>query len=394
LSFFIPRAEIVGSLKRSMRLVAANERAYDQGHVSVHCTERKRGLAEVFRIADEEIPKVVARQIDIGLDVVSDGELRRFMFLNSLFDGLEGFSTERAKVRFRAADGTSLDWSMQLVTDRLRQVGSPAAGEAAVMRRTTDHLFKVTFPAASFFALPFNWRIGVNDHAYGSLRELVEHAVEIERRMIAEAVAAGCRYIQLDFPTYPLLCDRGWIERIERAGFSAEETLDLCEWADREVIAGVPEHVRTAIHLCRGNNQNYYVAEGAFDPVAERFFSLPYDSFLVEWNDPVRMGDFSALRYLPDGHSVVVMGLVNTKRAELETRDDIMRQLDAAARYACPERLAISTQCGFASTLKGNAITEEQQWKKLELVADVAHAYWGLRESVDVHRHQRVEYSF
>lgn len=380
----VPRAEIIGSLKRPSRLVAANEAVYEKSHVSVHEAERKRGLGEVIRIAEEEIPRIIARQIDLGLDVVSDGEFRRFMFVNSLFDGLEGFSTERAKVRFRAADGTSMEWGMQLVTDRLRQVGSPAAVEAAFMHRTTDHLFKVTFPAASFFALPFNWRRGVNDHAYGSLRELVEHVVEIERGMIAEAVAAGCRYIQLDFPTYPLLCDRGWIERIERAGFSWAETLDLCEWADREVIADVPKHVRTAIHLCRGNNQNYYVAEGAVDPVAERFFSLPYDSFLVEWDDPQRMGNFSALRYLPNGDSVVAMGLISTKRAELERREDIMRQLDEAARYVCPERLAISTQCGFASTLKGNAISEEQQWKKLELVADVARAYWC--DGAHVHR--------
>jgi methionine synthase II (cobalamin-independent) len=184
--------------------------------------------------------------------------------------------------------------------------GTPPTSQASC--RTTNDLFKVSFPAGCFFALPFNWRRSVNGHAYGSLRELVEHAVAIEKRLIAEAIAAGCRYVQLDFPTYPLLCDRDWAERIKRAGFDWQETLDLCEWADREVVEGIPEHVHTAIHMCRGNNQNYYVAEGAFDPVAER--------------------------------------------------------------------LALSTQCGFASTLKGNAITEERQWEKLCLVADVARAYW------------------
>lgn len=299
------------------------------------------------------------------------------MFLNSFFDGIKGFSTDRAKAHFRNAEGSTLEWNMQLIVDRLEQVGSPAASEAAFMRKTTDHLFKVAFPAGSFLALPFNWRKGVNDHAYESHRALVEHAVEIEKRMIAEAISAGCRYIQLDFPTYPFLCDAGWRDRMSRAGFDWNETLDLCEWADRAVVADIPDHVRTGIHLCRGNHENHHVAEGAIDEIAERFFSLPYDSFLVEWDDPRRMGDFSALRHLPAGNSVMVLGLISTKSNRPEPALDILRQLEDAARIVGPERLALSTQCGFASTLRGNRIDEEIQWAKLDLVSDVAHAFWG-----------------
>jgi 5-methyltetrahydropteroyltriglutamate--homocysteine methyltransferase len=376
---FVPRAEVVGSLKRPERLIAANVAAYQSNHTAVHDAERSSGsLAEVYRIADEEIRSVVNRQIDLGLDVVSDGEFRRFMFLNSLFDGLEGFSTERSKAVFRGTDGSTLELNMQYVTDRLRHVGNPAAAEAAFMRQISDHFFKVAFPAGSFLALPFHWRRGINDHAYASHRELVEHAVTIQKRMIAAVVEAGCRYIQLDFPTYPFLCDPDWIARMEHAGFDWNETLDLCEWADREVIADVPAGVRTGIHLCRGNHQSRYVAAGAIDAVAERFFSLPYDSFLVEWDDPGRMGDFGALRYLPKkGDSVVVMGIVSTKGQHIERQRDLLDQLDAAARLVGPERLALSTQCGFASTLRGNDITERTQWQKLEVVVDAARAYWG-----------------
>jgi 5-methyltetrahydropteroyltriglutamate--homocysteine methyltransferase len=372
-----PRAEIVGSLKRPQRLVDANERLYAPGHTAVQEHERAKGLDEIHAIADEEIPRVLTRQIEAGLDVVTDGELRRYMFLNSFFDGIEGFSTEVSKVQFRGADGSTIDWNIQYVVDRMRIVDTPGAREAAFLAATTDHLFKVTFPAASFLALPFNWRAGINDHAYGSHRELVEHAVEIERKLVAGTVAAGARYVQFDFPMYPFLCDPDWCARMAQGGFDWNETLELCLWADRAVLEGLPEDVRTGIHLCRGNNQGRYVAEGSLEPVAEAFFSLPYDSFLVEWEDRERMGDFRPLRHLPPGDSVVVMGLVSSKRAELESADDILALLDEAAEHVDPGRLALSPQCGFASTMEGNQLSEADQWAKLDLVGRVASRYWS-----------------
>jgi 5-methyltetrahydropteroyltriglutamate--homocysteine methyltransferase len=368
---------MVGSLKRPPRLVDANQRLYAPGHTAVQAHERDRGLGEIHEIADEEIPAVIRRQIDAGLDVVTDGEFRRYMFLNSLFDGIEGFSTEISKARFRGADGSTIEWNMQMVTDRLRVVDNPAAREAAFVARTTDHPFKVSLPAASFLALPYNWRKGVNDHAYASHRELVEHVVEIERAMAAAAVAAGARYLQFDFPTYPFLCDPDWCARMERAGFDWSETLELCTWADRTVIADLPGDVRTSIHLCRGNNLGRYIAEGALEPVAEAFFALPYDSFLVEWEDRSRTGDFSPLRHLPAGDSVVVMGLVSSKQGEVESAESILSLLDEAARFTDPGRLGVSPQCGFASTLEGNDLTEDAQWAKLAVIGEVADRYWG-----------------
>src|SRR5580658_623695 len=187
----IPRAEQVGSLKRSGRLIAANEAVYAPGHVAVEAWERGRGLEALYAIAEEETRRVVQRQHDIGLDVVTDGEFRRYMFLNSLFDGITGFSSEVAKARFKAADGSAIEWNMQYVVDRLRQVDSPAAREASFMSGLTDHLYKVTFPAGSFLALPYNFKVEINGHAYESHRRLVEHVVQIEKRMIADVVAAG-----------------------------------------------------------------------------------------------------------------------------------------------------------------------------------------------------------
>jgi 5-methyltetrahydropteroyltriglutamate--homocysteine methyltransferase len=374
---FVPRAEQVGSLKRSQRLIAANEAVYAPGHVAIEASERLHGLDELYAIAEEEARRVVQRQLDIGLDVVTDGEFRRYMFLNSLFDGITGFSSEVSKAKFKAADGSVIEWNMQFVTGRLQQVDSPAAREASFMSSLTDHLYKVTFPAGSFLALPYNYKKELNGQAYPSHRALVEHAVEIEKRMIADVVAAGCRYVQLDFPVYPFLCDPDWCARMERHGYDWKETLELAAWADREVIAGLPPHVRTGIHVCRGNNQSRHVAEGALDPVAETLFSLPYDSFLIEWEDKARMGGYSALRHLPAGDSVVVLGVVSSKAATLETEDQILRELEAASAFVDAGRLAVSPQCGFASTLKGNLVTEDDQWRKLELVVKAARRFWS-----------------
>jgi len=373
----IPRAEQVGSLKRSPQLIAANEAIYAPGHVAIEAAERARDMDELYAIAEADIRRVVRRQIELGLDVVTDGEFRRYMFLNSLFDGITGFSSEVSKAKFKAADGSVIEWNMQYVVDRLEQVDSPASREAAFLSSLTDHLYKVTFPAGSFLALPYNYKPELNGHAYASHRELVEHVVAIEKRMIEDVVAAGCRYVQLDFPVYPFLCDPDWRARMERHGYDWKQTLELATWADREVIAGLPAHVRTGIHVCRGNNQSRYVAEGALDPVAEALFSLPYDSFLVEWEDQTRMGGYSALRHVPAGDSVVVLGIVSSKLARLETQEDLLRELDRAAKILAPERLALSPQCGFASTLKGNLVTEDDQWKKLALVAETARRFWA-----------------
>jgi 5-methyltetrahydropteroyltriglutamate--homocysteine methyltransferase len=373
----IPRAEQVGSLKRSDRLIAVNEALYAPGHVAIEASERARGLDELYAVAEHEARRAIERQLDIGLDVVTDGEFRRYMFLNSFFDGITGFSSEVSKARFKAADGSTVEWNMQYVVDRLKQVDSPAAREAAFLSSVTDHLYKVTFPAGSFLALPYNFKPEINGHAYDSHRELVEHVVAIEKGMIADAVAAGCRYVQLDFPVYPFLCDPDWCARMEKHGYDWKRTLELAAWADREVVADVPPHVRTGIHVCRGNNQSRYVAEGALDAVAETLFSLPYDSFLIEWEDKARTGGYSALRRVPPGDSVVVLGIVSSKSAAIERQEDLLRELDAASSYLEPRRLALSPQCGFASTLKGNLVSEDDQWRKLELVVSAARRFWS-----------------
>jgi 5-methyltetrahydropteroyltriglutamate--homocysteine methyltransferase len=351
------RAEIVGSLLRPPELRAAVKKRSDPVHLGT--------------VADAAIEQVVQRQIEIGLDVVSDGEFRRWMFLNSFYDAVEGIATDRSAVEFTNERGDPVVLNVPSIEARLRRIDSPAAREAAFLARLTDRPFKVTFPAASLFAHPF----GVSADAYSTLDEFVEHAISLERELIADAVAAGCRYVQLDFPLYPYLVDRDWSARFEAAGQRVPELLEKAIAADKAVLEAIPDGVTTGLHVCRGNYRSRWLCAGSLEPVAERLFQLPYDVFLVEWDDVGRDGGYEPIRFVQPGR-VVVMGLVSSKRPELEREDELLRRLDAASRYLPLDQLALSTQCGFASVIEGNEIDEDTQWRKLELVARVADRVW------------------
>ena len=352
------RAEVIGSLLRPPELHEAVEKRSDPTHLGA--------------VADAAIERVVARQVEIGLDVVSDGEFRRWMFLNSFYDAVEGIATDRSAVKFRNDQGETVVLTVPSIEARLRRMDSPAAREAAFLAGLTDRPFKVTFPAASIFVHPF----GVSTDAYSTVDEFVEHAIAIERELIADAIEAGCRYVQLDFPLYPYLVDRDWSVRFEAAGHPVSELLEKAIAADTAILEGIPEQVTTGLHVCRGNYRSRWICAGSLEPVAERLFGeLPYDAFLVEWDDVGRDGGYESIRFAPAGR-VVVMGLVSSKRRELESEDEVLRKLREASRYLPVDQLGISTQCGFASVIEGNEIDEETQWRKLELVARVADRVW------------------
>jgi 5-methyltetrahydropteroyltriglutamate--homocysteine methyltransferase len=349
----------VGSLLRPPELQAAIETRSNPAHLG--------------EVADAAVERVVRRQIEIGLDVVSDGEFRRWMFLNSFYDAVQGIATDRSAVEFTNERGDTVVLTVPSVEARLERVDSPAAREAAFLSGLTEHPFKVTFPAASLFVHPF----GVSPQAYASHEDFVDHAIAIERELIAESIQAGCRYVQLDFPLYPYLVDPTWSARFEAAGHQIAELVDRAVAADQAVLDGLPNGVTKALHVCRGNYRSRWLCEGSLEPVAERLFhELPYDVFLVEWDDIGREGGYEPIRFTPPGR-IVAMGLVSSKRRELEREDDIARELDEAARHLPLEQLAVSTQCGFASVLEGNEIDEETQWRKLDLVARVADRVWG-----------------
>jgi methionine synthase II (cobalamin-independent) len=371
------RAEVVGSLLRPAALRRAVDDFYAEGHSAVLADERRKDRTALRALEDEAIRDAVRRQVDLGLDVVSDGEFRRWMFLNSFYDAIEGFRTDNV-VTFRNAQGKDVPLRVHEIVDRLRLVDSPAAREAAFMSAVADgYPFKVTFPAPSLFGHPFSYKPGVTS-GYGSLEEFLAHAIQIERGLVADAIKAGTRYVQFDFPLYPYLVDPAWVERFEAQGHRVADLVDEAVAADTAVLEGIPGEVTVALHICRGNYRSSWMCEGSLEPVAERVFGeLPYDAFLVEWDDLGRDGGFEPVRFLRKA-STMVMGIVSTKTPALEDEDGLVRKMEQAAEIAGGmERLAISPQCGFASVVLGNEIDQDTQWRKLEIVAQVADRIWG-----------------
>ena len=367
----------MGSLLRPAALRRAVDAFYAEGHSAVLADERGKDRTALRALEDEAIRDAVRRQVELGLDVVSDGEFRRWMFLNSFYDAVEGFRTDNV-VTFRNAREEDVPLRVHEIVDRLRLVDSPAAREVAFVSAVADgYPFKVTFPAPSLFGHPFSYRPDVTS-GYGSLEEFVAHAIQIERGLVADAIKAGTRYVQFDFPLYPYLVDPAWVERFEAQGHRVAHLIDEAMAADTAVLEGIPDDVTVALHICRGNYRSSWMCEGSLEPVAERVFGeLAYDAFLVEWDDLGRDGGFEPVRFLRKG-STMVMGIVSTKTSALEDEDALIRKMEQAASLAGGmDRLAISPQCGFASVMVGNEIDQDTQWRKLEIVARVADRIWG-----------------
>ena len=369
------RAEVVGSLLRPPALRQAVDDFYERGHSAVLAEEREKDRTALREIEDAAIRTAVQRQIDLGLDVVTDGEFRRWMFLNSFYDAVSGVRTGKT-VAFRNARGEEVELAVHEVVDALKQVDSPAAREAAFMTQATGgYAFKVTLPSASIFLHPFTTVTG----AYESIEEFADEAIRIERQLIRDLLSeAPDTQLQFDFPLYPYLVDPAWIERFEGSGHPVEELVEAAIAADTAVLEGITDEVTVALHICRGNFRSSWMCEGSLEPVAERVFGeLPYDAFLVEWDDLGRDGGFEPIRHLREG-AVMVMGIVSTKTPVLESEDDLNRKMGEAASFVGGDlgRLAISPQCGFASVMVGNEIDEDTQWRKLELVARVADELW------------------
>ena len=369
------RAEVVGSLLRPFALRQAIDQYYVRGHSAVQSEERGKNRTALREMEDAAIRDVVRRQIDLGLDVVTDGEFRRWMFLNSFYDAVSGVRTGKT-VTFHNTRGEDVELAVHEVVEPLKQVDSPAAREAAFMvEATAGYPFKVTLPAPSIFLHPLTTVTG----AYESVEEFADDAIRIERQLIRDilSVARDTR-LQFDFPLYPYLVDPTWVERFEARGHPVADLVDVAIAADTDVLAGIPDGVTVALHICRGNFRSSWMCEGSLGPVAERVFGeLPYDAFLVEWEDLGRDSGFEPVRYLRKG-STMVMGIVSTKTPVVEDEDDLLRKMDVAAGFVGGmDRLAISPQCGFASVMVGNEIDEDTQWRKLELVARVADRIWG-----------------
>ena len=357
------RSDVVGSLLRPPYLLEARERL-------------ERGLLEpaAFKaIEDRAVDEAVALQESVGLDVITDGEMRRYAFFGHLVDALEGFEKFGGwSITFHDAEGHEAPLQRPVVVSKLRWRRQMSVEEFTYLRGRTTRAIKVTLISAQQAAAYYD--PDKSKDAYPTRDAYLADIVDFTRQEIAELRRLGCTLVQIDAPQYAALLDEKIREGYRRRGSDPDRLLDACIELDNAIIAG-HKGMTFAIHICRGNHRSMFYASGGYDRIAQHVFGRTrFHRYLLEYDDE-RSGTFEPLRYVPDDR-VVVLGLVSTKKGALESREVLRRRIADAARIVPLERLALSPQCGFASTHEGNRLTPEDQRRKLELVASVAREVW------------------
>jgi 5-methyltetrahydropteroyltriglutamate--homocysteine methyltransferase len=342
--------------------------------------------AEALRAAqDKAIRAVVARQEAIGLPVVTDGEFRRLNWQVSFSEvsGWDLWSGSWKRLLTAPGDKAPDETPFRKGEDAVLSFRVPATGKLALARNFPLDEFqilkgkpqaKITLMGPDRVAQMCDIE-GSKPH-YAGADEFLADVAAIQRRMVGELVEAGCRYVQLDEPSYTGYVDPATLERMQARGEDPMKRLARAVAADNEVIRDFKGKATFGLHICRGNRASMWHREGAYDPIAEMLFGgLKFDRLLLEY-DTERAGGFEPLRYVPKGVTAV-LGLITTKTGRVETVDELLKRIDGAARFLPLEQLALSPQCGFASGIGGNLLTEDEQWRKLEVMLKAARKAWG-----------------
>ncbi len=332
-------------------------------------------------LEDRHILRVLGRQKELGLQIFTDGEFRRRNFMSDFSDSVEGINEKETVPRSWQADdgsgGVEARSVPGVVVGRIKQTRRLTHCELDFMKRQSPGDIKITLPSPNQFPA-IHYKRGVTNWFYPDHSSLLWDIVTIIRNEIHSLVSEDIRYIQIEAPRYSYYIDPKWRSIMKQeTGLNPDEAWDQAVRADNACLDGFHDSgVISAIHLCRGNNHSQWFAEGGYEAIAEKIFGeLEVYNFLLEY-DSERAGTFEPLRFVPRGKTVV-LGLVSTKVPGLESEDQLVRQIEAASQYVPIENLALSPQCGFGSVMEGNLLTEENQWRKLKLVVDVATKVWG-----------------
>ncbi len=356
------RADHVGSLLRPQAL----KDAFRDHHAGKLTDEEFRA------IQDRCIREAVTMQEQVGLQSITDGEFRRGSWFLGFVDAIEGLTTRNAPFDFRG--GGQARFQTAFVEGKLRRVRGITTHEFSSLRTMTGRTPKVTIPAPSLVHF-LRGDVTLSRQAYPDLAEFWVDLTAIYAQELDELGRLGCTYVQLDEVPCAMLCDPQLRAAAAAGGEDPDTLLDTYIAAANQAIAGRPDGMTIAMHLCRGNYKGQWMAAGGYEPVAEKLFNgVAVDAFFLEY-DTERAGSFEPLRHMP-ADKMVVLGLVSSKTAELEPVDTLRRRIDAASRYVPLERLGISPQCGFASSVGGNPLTIEDQRRKLARVVEVAEQVW------------------
>jgi 5-methyltetrahydropteroyltriglutamate--homocysteine methyltransferase len=363
------RADHVGSFLRPPGLIEARRTS------SSDPQDQKRLRA----IEDDHILRVLAKQKELGFEIFTDGELRRRNFMSDFTDAVEGFDFGDAVARTWKAgrEDAPVSRVAGIVSAKLRGVRPLTGHELPFLKEHAPGAIKMTLPSATQFPA-ISFKRGTTDKVYQDHSALLWDIVGIMKKELARISAEGVSYIQIDAPRYSYLIDEKWRDWI-RAEMKMEPDVLLDESirADNACFeAARRPGVTLAIHLCRGNNRSHWYAEGGYDSIAEKLFTtMVVDRFLLEYDD-ARSGTFEPLRLVPKD-KMVVLGLVSSKRPELEDSRQLIERIEEASAHVPLENLALSPQCGFASTMEGNLLSEDEQWAKLRLVVETARRVWS-----------------
>jgi 5-methyltetrahydropteroyltriglutamate--homocysteine methyltransferase len=376
------RAEHIGSFLRPAELLEARQQA-------------QAAPEHVRALEDAHIKRVISRQKELGFQVFTDGETRRRNFMSDFTEAVAGFDLTDATPRswfseldIPPANGNGDSRSGSHEDANVSRVAGVVSAKLKQMRRFTGHELsfllqhspgpiKMTLPSVTQFPA-ISFKRGVTDRVYKDHSELLWAIVDVMKAELAQLAREGVSYIQIDAPRYSYYIDPKWREWIRKEmQVEPRDLLDESICADNAVLdAARRPGVTLGMHLCRGNNRSHWYAEGGYDAIADKLFGgINVDRFLLEYDDE-RSGTFAPLRFVPTGKTVV-LGLISSKRPQLENGDALMRRIQQATTYVPLERLALSPQCGFASTMEGNLLTEEEQWAKMRLVMETAHRVWG-----------------
>ena len=365
------RADVVGSLLRPAELLEAAEKK----------AAGKISAATFKKAEDRAVDRALELQERAGLEVVTDGEMRRESFQSQMVESVEGFGESTIDAYLWGdwhGDETVGDKDLERpatlgVVGKLRRRRHLSVEEFVYTRARTEKIVKVTLPSPTLYAN--FWSPELSKEAYPTMDEFVEGVAEILREEVEELVRLGARYIQLDAPHYPLLLEKETREFYEARGWDLDKWLSRGVELDNYVIGGHPD-VTFAFHLCRGNQGSRWLVSGSYEPLAHRIFGgIAADRLMLEYDDE-RSGGFEPLAHVPDD-KVAVLGLVTTKTSRRETVSGLEARIKDASRYVPLERLAISPQCGFATSVIGNAVTVEDEEYKLQTIAETARRVWG-----------------
>ena len=359
------RADHVGSLLRPPALKEARARR-ERGEITADA---------LMAVEDREIAAVIRKQGAVGLKLATDGEFRRaywhFDFF-SLLDGVEMYELDHG-IQFQGIQ--SKPQSIR-VTEKIGFSTHPFLEHFKFVKENTSVTPKLTIPSPS--VLHFRLEPGaVNASVYAERDDIFDDLAKTYRQAVKAFYDAGCRYLQFDDTAWAYLCSQEELRKAEARGLNIGRLAQDYARVINQALEAKPADMVVTTHVCRGNFRSTWISSGGYEPVAEILFGdCNYDGYFLEY-DTERAGGFEPLRFVPKGNKIVVLGLITSKSGTLEKKEDVRGRIDEATKYVALEQLALSPQCGFASTEEGNVLTEEQQWAKLREIVELADEVWG-----------------